>query len=136
VSFHIYTTIFDQFLQSRGTFSSGSHFSITQWILLIPSKLHSNFRDDGSDTERTDVTGRTIQITTPTEQQIEEYKVAISQGGEAYHNMMPLFQQMTNAADTDPYLAGNNNSSGNILSQPNVNKSGKMKKMNRCIVNC
>ena len=46
----------------------------------------------------------TINISYPTTEQVQENRVAISQGGGAYNNMMPLFQQMTNLADTNPYL--------------------------------
>lgn len=47
--------------------------------------------------------GMTIHIRCPTAEQISKNKVAIAQGSGAYHNMiLPLFQQLTNVADTDP----------------------------------
>ncbi len=48
----------------------------------------------------------TICINSPINEQVRQNRVAIAQGGGAYNNMMPLFQQMTNLADTDPYLYG------------------------------
>ncbi len=48
----------------------------------------------------------TICINSPTSEQVRQNRVAIAEGGGAYNNMMPLFQQMTNLADTDPYLYG------------------------------
>lgn len=86
----------------------------------------------------------TISITTPTPQRLHDNSVAISSGG-AYHNMSALFQQMSNLADTDPYLYDimwqslnqaaavmNSGSSrigcstmGSVLTQPNIDKARK-----------
>lgn len=87
----------------------------------------------------------TISVNQPTTNHLHENKIAIARGGGAYNNMMPLFQQLTNMADTDPYLYdilwqslngasalmnsvarnGIENETGKMLSLPDVDRTRK-----------
>mmetsp|Transcript_88207 Transcript_88207/g.172545 ORF Transcript_88207/g.172545 Transcript_88207/m.172545 type:complete len:148 (+) Transcript_88207:629-1072(+) len=112
--------------------------------------------EDASDAEEiadSDCDGKrsamTLSINYPTYQQMQDNKVAIAKGGGAYNNMLPLFQQMTNLADTDPYIyeimwqtlnegsalmnsetirRARSVADGNILTHPNVDRGTKCRR--------
>jgi hypothetical protein len=88
----------------------------------------------------------TIDIKEPTSQKLEEFRQSTTRGGGPYSNTMPLFQQMTNCAETNPRLYSifmqglsatyslmqdeaqcgtGNGTAGNIISHPNVDHKRK-----------
>jgi hypothetical protein len=92
----------------------------------------------------------TYDITEPTSEQLQEFRTAIRQGGGAYMNNMPLYQQMAGVANANPRLysifsqglsqtlslmqgearaAFGAGTTGSIISQPNVDHTQRCKRL-------